>query len=138
MSVTFGTLFQKGNGTSVHATVKYPILNDRARHQPPDLSLLTFEAPKADGVREALGSGAPASRQTPNFITISWPRGKLTRKLSSATLPGPNWSRPLPQPLLIPDVMVIATLADVRELMRHLPADRRARVDLATQVANRR
>ena len=38
-----------------------------------------------------------------------------------------NWSRPLPQPLLIPDVMVLATLADVRELMRHLPADRRER-----------
>jgi hypothetical protein len=38
----------------------------------------------------------------------------------------PNWSRTLPQPLLIPDVMVLATLADVRELMRHLPADRRS------------
>ena len=37
-----------------------------------------------------------------------------------------NWSRPLPQPLLIPDVMLLATLADVRELMRHLPEDRRA------------
>jgi hypothetical protein len=33
----------------------------------------------------------------------------------------------LPQPLLIPDVMILATLADVRELMRHLPADRRER-----------
>jgi hypothetical protein len=51
--------FQQGNGASVHATVKYPILNDGARHRPPDLSLLTFETPKAGGVREALGSGAP-------------------------------------------------------------------------------
>jgi hypothetical protein len=42
-------------------------------------------------------------------------------------LPRPNWSRALPQPLLIPDVMILATLADVRELMRHLPADRRER-----------
>jgi hypothetical protein len=38
-----------------------------------------------------------------------------------------NSSRTLPQPLLIPDVMILATLSDVRELMRHLPADRRAR-----------
>jgi hypothetical protein len=33
----------------------------------------------------------------------------------------PDWSRALPQPLLIPDVMILATLADARELMRHLP-----------------
>jgi hypothetical protein len=42
-------------------------------------------------------------------------------------LPHPNWPRPLPQPLLIPDVILLATLADVRELMRHLPAGRRSR-----------
>jgi hypothetical protein len=29
--------------------------------------------------------------------------------------------------LVIPDVMTLKTLADVRELMRHLPADRRSR-----------
>jgi hypothetical protein len=34
----------------------------------------------------------------------------------------PNWSRALPQPLVIPDVMTLMTLADVRELMRHVPA----------------
>jgi hypothetical protein len=37
----------------------------------------------------------------------------------------PDWSRRLPQPLVIPKVMTITTLADVRELMRHLPEDRR-------------
>jgi hypothetical protein len=39
----------------------------------------------------------------------------------------PDWSRRLPQSLVIPDVMTLSTLADVRELMRHLPADHRER-----------
>lgn len=38
-----------------------------------------------------------------------------------------DWSRPLPQPLVIPTVMTLKTLADVRALMRHLPKDRRTR-----------
>ena len=37
-----------------------------------------------------------------------------------------DWSRPLPQALVIPTVMTLKTLADVRELLRHLPEDRRA------------
>ena len=41
-------------------------------------------------------------------------------------MPRPNWSRPLPQPLVIPDVMTLTTLADVRELLRHVPKERRA------------
>jgi hypothetical protein len=36
----------------------------------------------------------------------------------------PNWSRALPRPLLIPDVMTLNTLDDVRTFMRHLPEDR--------------
>jgi hypothetical protein len=35
-----------------------------------------------------------------------------------------DWSRPLPRPLIIPKVMKLTTLADVRELMRHLPNHR--------------
>ena len=38
-----------------------------------------------------------------------------------------DWSRRLPQALVIPTVMTLKTLADVRELLRHLPEDRRAR-----------
>ena len=37
----------------------------------------------------------------------------------------PNWARPLPRPLKIPDVMTLKTLADVRTLIKHLPEERR-------------
>jgi hypothetical protein len=39
-------------------------------------------------------------------------------------LPRPNWSRALPRPLVIPDVMTLTTRADARDLMRRLPEDR--------------
>ena len=35
-----------------------------------------------------------------------------------------NWSRPLPRPLVIPKIMTLKTLDDVRTLMSHLPEDR--------------
>lgn len=57
------------------------------------------------------------------------------RCVRSVPLSRPNWSRALPQPLLIPDVMVLATLNDVRELMRHLPEDRPGTIETARQVA---
>ena len=34
----------------------------------------------------------------------------------------PDWSRPLPRPLIIPKIMKLRTLADARELVeKHLP-----------------
>jgi hypothetical protein len=39
----------------------------------------------------------------------------------------PNWSLPLPRQIIIPKVMTLKTLADVRTLIGHLPADRRER-----------
>jgi len=38
-----------------------------------------------------------------------------------------DWSRPLPRPIVIPEMMALQTLADVQALMRHLPEDRRQR-----------
>lgn len=36
-----------------------------------------------------------------------------------------DWSRPLPQTLVIPRVMTLRTLDDVRKLIQHLPPGRR-------------
>jgi hypothetical protein len=39
-----------------------------------------------------------------------------------------NWCRPLPRPIVIPKVMTLSTLDDVRALVhRHLPAEYRAK-----------
>jgi hypothetical protein len=41
--------------------------------------------------------------------------------------PRPDWSRPLPRTLAIPEVMTLKTLGDVRKLLDHLPAATRAK-----------
>jgi hypothetical protein len=45
----------------------------------------------------------------------------------SKNRPHLDWSRPLPRTLIIPKVMTLATLDDVRALMRHLPEHHRQR-----------
>ena len=43
-------------------------------------------------------------------------------------MPRPDWSRPLPRPLVIPTVLNLVTLDDVRALIeRHLPMQTRAK-----------
>jgi hypothetical protein len=40
----------------------------------------------------------------------------------------PNWAQPLPRPIIIPQVMELDTLDDVRALIeKHLPAEYRAK-----------
>ena len=49
----------------------------------------------------------------------------------------PDWSRRLPRPLTIPGIMTLATLADLRTLIRkHLPAHCRNRT-ISSFVADR-
>jgi hypothetical protein len=43
-------------------------------------------------------------------------------------VPAPNWSQPLPRPIIIPEVMQLATLGDVLVLVeKHLPPEYRAK-----------
>ena len=46
----------------------------------------------------------------------------------SFALPYHNWRRPLPRPIVIPRIMTLETLEDVRALVhRHLPTEYRAK-----------
>ena len=43
-------------------------------------------------------------------------------------MPRPNWSRPSPRPIIIPDLLTFETLADVRVLVENLlPPEYRAK-----------
>jgi hypothetical protein len=49
----------------------------------------------------------------------------------------PDWSQPLPQSLIIPGLMTLATLGDVRTLLDHVPAEHREKENwryLATKL----
>ncbi len=46
----------------------------------------------------------------------------------------PDWSQPLPRPLVIPEVMTLKTLADVRKLLGHIPKEVRVRVALLSPM----
>jgi hypothetical protein len=37
----------------------------------------------------------------------------------------PAWSTPLPQPITIPDIITLKTLADVRKMFGQIPKERR-------------
>jgi hypothetical protein len=37
----------------------------------------------------------------------------------------PSWSTPLPRPIIIPEVMTLKTLAEVRKLISHIPKEGR-------------
>jgi hypothetical protein len=52
-------------------------------------------------------------------------------------VPAQNWKRPLPRPIVIPKVMTLSTLDDVRTLVhRHLPSQFREKDTLpAEEVA---
>jgi hypothetical protein len=53
--------------------------------------------------------------------------GSLLYRVRPA-VPRPDWSRPLPRPLTIPDVLTLETLTDVRTLVeKHLPAEYRSK-----------
>jgi hypothetical protein len=48
--------------------------------------------------------------------------GAVAHRLRLDMRLSPDWSRRLPRPLVVPTVIRLKTLADVRKLLKHLPA----------------
>ena len=73
----------------------------------------------------------PAHRLTAPEVEEEQKRDTTSRERSyrgAASLPRPDWSRPLPKLLIVSGVMTAATLNDVRVMVeRHLPAASRAK-----------
>ena len=83
----------------------------------------------------------PPERQPNRNIAVGrsvamWPSGQesSTKRIYPSQFccvlreePAPNWSRPLPRPIIIPDIMELATLAGVRiPVAKHLPKEYRS------------
>ena len=69
--------------------------------------------PREDAEVDAQRIDRKAAKVTALVIRLSAYRRAMQKR--------PDWSRRLPRPLVIPKVMTLTTLADVRELMRHWP-----------------
>lgn len=92
-----------------------------------------------DSDNSALGRTWPArwSNASRNMTARSLRvRGNSSRAMSTrmnlrvpkaASRKRPDWSRPLPAPLVIPKLMTLKTLGDVLELLGHLPKEHRAK-----------
>jgi hypothetical protein len=84
----------------------------------------------AAGVVTHLAWAPPARRPTQQLEPRQVAPSGLFSYRAAAHMPKRrrhDWSKPLPLPLVIPELMALQTLADVQTLMRHLPEDRRER-----------
>jgi hypothetical protein len=88
-----------------------------------DKLFVLFEDAHGSGLRSAPSYSAAACSWA-GLRGITKPRLQMR---GARAMPRPDWSRPLPQPLVIPTVMTLRTLDDVRELMRHLPEENRSK-----------